>query len=84
MEDDETTCPKCRQQYSEANPPRLLIMCGHTLCDSCISDLIPRKKIAHKYRLICPFDKISGELSTPAASAFPKNIAILNLVKKKN
>lgn len=30
-------CPKCVQPYqSENNIPRILVSCGHTLCEKCI------------------------------------------------
>lgn len=42
-----------------------------------------KKKMNNKYKLTCPFDKMSIELSTPNPTTFPKNLSVLNLAKKK-
>lgn len=56
---DQTACPTCKGEYSEKNPPRLLTMCGHTFCEKCIKELMPKKKANGKARVICPIDKKS-------------------------
>ena len=59
-------------------------MCGHTLCETCIRELMPKKKTGYKYRFVCPLDNLHGDLVSANPTLFPKNIAIVNLVKKKN
>ena len=58
-------------------------MCGHTFCEKCVKDLISKKKNNNKYKLTCPLDKMSMELQNPYPSVMPKNISIVNLVRKK-
>ena len=84
MEADQTICPKCSFPYSEENPPRLLTMCGHTLCEKCITSIIPPKKTNRKYKVVCPIDDVEGEIITPSAASFPKNIAIMHLVAREH
>jgi hypothetical protein len=39
-------CTRCQFKYDEIKHiPKLLIMCGHTLCEKCCSELLKNGKI---------------------------------------
>lgn len=80
---EETSCPSCQSAYSASNVPRLLTMCGHTFCESCIKKLIDKKKVNGKFRVTCPTDKKFMEINSVSASFFPKNLSVLEMAKKK-
>lgn len=81
--EEDLTCLHCKGHFSEENPPRILTMCGHTFCDSCIKSMIVKKKINNKYKLVCPEDKTSIDLTSHNTSFFPKNIALLKILESK-
>ncbi len=65
-------CPKCKHSYNDSdNIPRILIKCGHTLCQECIKSLFLESSI------ICPECKIKNE--APSISSFPKNLALIHM-----
>jgi hypothetical protein len=37
--EEETICLKCKMQFSDINPPRLLTICRHTFCEKCIKEV---------------------------------------------
>lgn len=80
---DQTLCPSCKLQYSDSNPPRLLTMCGHTFCQSCIKNMFPKKKVGGKMKIVCPIDKKTLELINSNPANFPKNIVVINLLHNK-
>lgn len=59
-------------------------MCGHSFCEKCIKELIPKKKINGKVKVACPIDKKSIELFNPNANLFPKNLALVTLVQNSS
>lgn len=67
-------CPNCKTIYNDNNHiPRLLIQCGHSLCDKCTYLLFSNHSV------ICP------ECNTPnfaaTIEAFPRNLALLLINK---
>lgn len=39
--------------------------------------------MSNKYKLTCPLDKMAIEVGAPNPGAFPKNLSVLNLAKRK-
>lgn len=39
-------CPRCSQQYTNEAPyiPRILIACGHTVCEFCILEMADKRE----------------------------------------
>lgn len=67
-------CPNCLTGYNTgANLPRILIGCGHTLCDYCIGLLFDKAALS----ITCP--ECFSASCIPSPSNFPKNIALLNM-----
>ena len=48
-------CPICFTDFVE-NDPKVLT-CGHTVCEACLSKLLPKKKIMSIDMIGCPFCK---------------------------
>lgn len=82
--EEDLICLQCKNNFSEENPPRMLTMCGHTFCDTCIRSLIVKKKTNNRYKLTCPEDKNSIDLTSSNSSFFPKNIALLKIIETKS
>lgn len=64
-------CFCCRRVFDEATyVPRLLIICGHSLCEQCIA------KAYSSGRVVCP----DCQTSNPSGSiqGYPKNLALIN------
>lgn len=69
-------CPNCKAFYNESDHiPRLLIQCGHSICERCSSSLYAN------YTIICPDCKTSNYASS--LQNFPKNLALLLINKSK-
>lgn len=70
-------CYKCKTQYNDADHvPRLLIQCGHSICERCTSDLFSN------YTIICP--ECNSHNYASSLQTFPKNLALLNVNETKN
>ena len=82
--EEDLMCLHCKNKFTEENPPRMLTMCGHTFCDSCIRSFIVKKKTNNRYKLTCPEDKNSIDLTSNNSSFFPKNIALLKIIETKS
>lgn len=49
-----TSCHLCQRTYNKSNrAPRILILCGHTICAECIAQLIEAPESAS---FECPID----------------------------
>ena len=72
---DLTHCAICFDEYNkQENIPRLL-SCSHTLCESCLFDLINASK--HK-SFKCPECRISHDVTERGVKEFPQNKYILS------
>lgn len=70
-------CNQCHIEYSTVKPslPRVLINCGHTLCEACV------EKTFKDRQLICPeCNQISYGISF---HQYPVNATLLALLKLK-
>lgn len=57
-------------------------MCGHTYCHNCIKQLIKRKD--NRYSIRCPEDRQTITIDIASPSHFPKNIALLEAIRRRN
>lgn len=65
-------CPNCETQYNkDRNLPRILIVCGHSVCEKCIHKLFSDNSI------VCPECYTVNEADS--AQSFPKNLALLHV-----
>ena len=65
-------CFNCKTIYNENNHcPRLLISCGHSICENCLKDLY------YDGAILCPECKTINR--TLNIAAFPKNLALVQL-----
>jgi hypothetical protein len=63
-------CPQCKSAYNHTDKvPRLLVQCGHSLCDFCSLNLFSN------FTIQCPECKTHNYGSSLAS--FPKNLALL-------
>ena len=81
--EEDLICLHCKGNFTHDNPPRMLTMCGHTFCDTCIKGMIVKKKMNNKFKLTCPEDKNSIDLNSNNPSFFPKNIALMKILETK-
>ncbi len=80
MEDENETCGVCSVPYnSGGHTPRVLIPCGHTLCSSCLTDIIQDPKLRK-----CPFDNSSFERTQNSVDHFPINFALLAVLENRS
>lgn len=69
-------CFRCKNAYNETDKfPRLLIQCGHSICDNCTSELYNNEFI------ICPECKYKNVALK--IQFFPKNLALINVNKQR-
>lgn len=78
MEDDRF-CPLCKHQYDQYNPARILVACGHTLCENCLQNLPSYHE--KSFNIICPVDGKRTSISTATRNRFP-NRSGKNISKK--
>ncbi|CAL2035367.1 unnamed protein product [Caenorhabditis brenneri] len=76
-----TECHICLLRYSSLVIPRILIGCGHTICEKCVAKL-PRIG-EHQNRVLCPFCRNSTRLPGGKPEQLPKNFAILDIVMEQ-
>ena len=73
-------CPKCNQSYqSENNIPRILIGCGHTLCEKCIHACFASKSLNNHQKQIIECPECGTKNEAESVQSFPKNLALLNM-----
>ncbi|EFP10457.1 hypothetical protein CRE_22949 [Caenorhabditis remanei] len=76
-------CKVCTQPYSTittVTTPRILVRCGHTVCQGCIQNLMDPQQ----HQVICPFCRKDISVPDGLVEELPKNFAILELVEKEN
>ena len=67
-------CPNCKSLYNENDHiPRLLIQCGHSICEKCTNILFLNREI------VCPDCNIVNKVSS--IDVFPRNLALLLINK---
>lgn len=72
-------CKICLQQFSEDVDdliPRVLIGCGHTLCQKCVETLTKKSK---GFRFQCPFDR---QNTSGTFQNLPKNRAVIDMLRE--
>ncbi|EGT55107.1 hypothetical protein CAEBREN_06989 [Caenorhabditis brenneri] len=76
-----TECHICLLRYSSLVIPRILIGCGHTICEKCVGKL-PRLG-EHQNRVLCPFCRNSTRLPGGRPEQLPKNFTVLDIVMEQ-
>ncbi|CAL2035358.1 unnamed protein product [Caenorhabditis brenneri] len=69
-------CNVCMLRYSTYVTPRILVGCGHTICQGCVSNLLISESV------LCPFCRKSSTVPGGLASGLPKNFAILGMIQE--
>ena len=70
-------CYNCKQPYNDNDrSPRLLINCGHSICEKCTAELY------RKNCIVCP--ECNFVNSVPSITCFPRNLALINYKKNSN
>ena len=65
-------CFNCKDPYNENDHcPRLLVSCGHSICEKCL------KELYYDEAILCPECKTANK--TNDISTFPKNLALVQL-----
>ena len=78
MELEDFNCPLCGKIYDEnLYTPRLLLKCGHTYCELCLKQNFSKNKNI----FTCPDDNFKYQ-KIKNIDEFPKNITLLNILKK--
>ena len=68
-------CPLCNIFYNSfENIPKILIICGHSICSKCFQSSINFNK-----KLICPIDNCEYDIKK--IENFPINLALLDFIK---
>jgi hypothetical protein len=83
MEFEELKCPKCKEFFDTSNGkiPRLLINCGHSLCEICIVNKLNEKDLEGFSVIKCPEDEeVYSQITN--VDQFPKNITLIKLLNK--
>ncbi|KAF1763085.1 hypothetical protein GCK72_011350 [Caenorhabditis remanei] len=73
-----STCQICSSGFSATVIPRILVGCGHTVCQACIQKL-PREGFQC---VLCPFCRKSTKLPDGLPSTLPKNYAVLDMIQE--
>lgn len=66
MNEIDLNCPRCKNSFNTMNRiPKMLFMCGHTICNQCLNDLkdseqvyicIEDNKVGYILSYFCIFD----------------------------
>ncbi|EFO96965.1 hypothetical protein CRE_19481 [Caenorhabditis remanei] len=73
-----STCQICSSGFSATVIPRILVGCGHTVCQACIQKL-PREGFQC---VLCPFCRKLTKLPDGLPSKLPKNYAVLDMIQE--
>ena len=78
MQHDSFECPLCLEKYDiSLRLPRIIPICGHTICSQCIPNLLKNSK-----DFICPIGQEVQPGSYPSLDSFPPNFTLRCLVEK--
>ena len=73
-------CPICFEKFSiKHNLPKILTKCGHTVCFTCLKNII---KNSNLYKFVCPICK--SEYNNEEVLMAPSNFSIMNLIVEEN
>ena len=68
-------CPLCNLFYNSfENIPKILVICGHSICSKCLQSYINLNK-----KLICPIDNCEYDIKK--IEIFPINLTLLDFIK---
>ncbi|EFO98347.1 hypothetical protein CRE_24267 [Caenorhabditis remanei] len=71
-------CKICVRQYNETDRiPRIIPVCGHTICEDCARNIIRGNTLK------CPIDRKDVNVEG-GASSLPRNFAILETIEERN
>ncbi|CAL2035357.1 unnamed protein product [Caenorhabditis brenneri] len=70
-------CNVCMLEYCTFVIPRILVGCGHTICQECVSNLIRYNSV------LCPFCREPTTVPDGLAARLPKNYAILEIIQDR-
>jgi len=71
-------CPVCRHLFDlDTKLPRTMMGCGHTVCSSCITELLPSQK---RNTFKCPVDSVPCVISRKLITSFPKNQLLIQVI----
>ncbi len=80
MESENLTCGVCSLPYDAADHiPRVLINCGHTLCTSCLIEILKSPNLRK-----CPFDSILFKRSQNTLDHFPSNFVLSAFLEERH
>jgi hypothetical protein len=72
----ESNCGLCRSTYdAKLNQPRLIPVCGHTICTECVRNMLERISIRGTF--VCPFDRKEYRLEDKSLDSFPANYELI-------
>jgi len=80
---DTAACPICYSNYNDSeNLPRIIPICGHTICHTCIYFILRGLAPAQPFQ--CPLDKKNFTIQRNDVSFFPVNHALRDTLNEKN
>jgi hypothetical protein len=78
---NELKCPHCKNQFDQYfHLPKLLPLCGHSICLSCLKSLFETSIQSNNPHIQCPSDLTSYPTKFYQVNNFPSNQSLLNLI----
>lgn len=78
---NELNCPHCKNPFDQYfHLPKLLPLCGHSICLSCLKSLFETSIQSKNPHIQCPADLTSYPTKFYQLSNFPSNQSLLNLI----
>ncbi|EGT50043.1 hypothetical protein CAEBREN_04824 [Caenorhabditis brenneri] len=74
---NDSQCNVCLHQFNNIVIPRILIQCGHTICEECVEKVMKHQIVA------CPFCRKLSFVPHGSATGLPKNFALLGLMQER-
>jgi hypothetical protein len=78
-------CPICMELYLHTgqHEPRILTSCGHTVCHSCIGDMLASEEMNNGEKALrCPCCKVATAVKQGDAASLPKNYALASAAEE--